>query len=198
MENKCPNGYITRDAYVRKTSSGKMIKVKESCIKAQSESGKKSKSSNERKLKKQSREHKLARQIHGVPKCKAGESFREGYVRNGLVVPPTCVKNRKTSRKTSKKTSRKASIKRSSSKQKIVLEHGTLGNFGYHDVKNLTKIQRHKALKNAVEHLKPLTIARKLNIVATLQRNVDEEAAGIFKEDYDWFVNQPEYINRSK
>jgi hypothetical protein len=73
------------------------------------------------------------------------------------------------------------------------LEKGTLGQFGYHDVKKMSKQERRNSLKRATKEIKPLSVRRKLIAVSTLQKNVDPKMSKIFREDADWVKNTKEY-----
>jgi hypothetical protein len=218
----CPSGKIRRNSYTRKTSSGKTIRVKSNCIKAQSQSGKKRSDIDRKIMSRQSKEHKIARQKFGTPRCKKGEVIREGFFRRnsrnsrnssrrssrrnsrnssrrnsrnssrrnsrnssrrnsrnssrrGSWVAPTCIKARGQSRQTGKK-----------GKKLFRLESGTLGEFGYSDIKNMSKKERRASLNRALESLKPLTVQRKLNAVSILQRNTNPKLSEIMREDMEW------------
>lgn len=180
-QSKCKKGYILRKGYTRKTKSGKSIRVKSNCIKATSMSGKKSSDKVKKQLTKLSRQHQKAREKFGTPKCKKGEILREGYRKKSYVntsgktikgswVRPRCIKSI---------TGRKHG------KQITILEKGTLGRFGYHDVRNKTVDERHQALHNALDSGVPhLPIMRKLNILSVLFKNKDQNLHSIYKHDF--------------
>ena len=69
------------------------------------------------------------------------------------------------------------------------LEKGTLSKFGY-SMKN-TQESRHKSLKKAIKHIKPLSIYRRLIALYVLNKNKYPENAKIFKNDAEWIkINQ--------
>jgi hypothetical protein len=184
----CPNGTIKRNSYTRKLSSGKKIKVAENCIKAMSQSGKKRMDLDKKIMSREKREHTIARKKFGTPKCKKGEIIKEGYHKKksskakGSWVAPTCVKAKGLSKKRGSK-----------GKKLFRLEKGTLSQFGYSNVKKMSKQERRQSLKRAVSKIKPLSVRRKLIAVSTLQKNVDPKMAKIFKEDAEWVKNTKEY-----
>ena len=92
-------------------------------------------------------------------------------------------------RKTSKKSSKK--------KQLFVLEKGTFGKYGYHDVAHMTRQERHKALHKALKDIPPLTVYRKLNAVYLVNRNTNPNISATFKKDSEWVKKQTEYIERN-
>lgn len=197
MSTKCPKGKIYRKGYSRKLSSGKYIKIKPNCIVAQSQSNKKMVDVNKKIMASKKKSHKIARQLLKVPKCfsKKGEILREGYIRNSYkrsnskkiinatVVPPTCIQSR---------------TGRSKGKQLFVLEPNVLHKYGYYDVINLSKNQRHTALHKALLKIKPLSLARRLNGLYLLNRNTNTKVSKIFKEDEKWLKTTDKYINRTK
>ncbi len=170
----CPKGKIKRVSYTKKTSTGKKIKINEKCIKAMSQSGKKRSDIDKKIMSKEKREHSIARQKFGTPKCKKGEIVKEGYYGKSWVAP-TCIKARGNSKK------------RGSKGNKLFrLEKGTLSKYGYHDVKNLSKKERRLSLKNAINDMKPLSVRRKLIAISILQKNTNPAMSKIFKEDAEW------------
>jgi len=185
-QSKCEKGYILRKGYSRKTKSGKTIKVKSNCIKATSMSGTKSSDKIKRQLSKLSRQHKKAREMFGTPKCKKGQIIREGYYKKSYVnksgtkikgswVKPRCIRSI-----TGKKHS----------KQITLLEKGTLGKYGYHDVRHKSVDQRRKALQSALKNGVPhLPIMRKLNILSVLFKNKDPSLHSMYKEDFSYVQN---------
>lgn len=193
---KCPKGKIKRNSYVRKTSSGKKIIVNENCIKAMSQSGKKRSDIDKKIMSKKKREHTLTREKFGTPKCNPGEIIKEGYHKKassksktskGTWVAPTCIKAKGSSKKRGSK-----------GKKLFRLEQGTLSQFGYHDIKKLSKKDRRNALNRAINEIKPLSVRRKLIAVSTLQKNTDKKLSKIFKEDAEWVKNTSQYKKASK
>jgi hypothetical protein len=197
----CPQGEISRSAYTRKTSSGKKIRVKEKCIKAQSQSGKKRSTRDKKIMAREKREHTISRQKFGTPKCKKGEIIKEGYHQksyrrkttgkrkgstvHGVWVAPTCVKAKGRAKSTGSK-----------GKKLFRLESGTLGKYGYTNVKKLSRPKRHSALKSALTDMNPLSVFRKVNALAILNKNQDPQMARIAEDDKKWIQRTSEYKNR--
>ena len=125
------------------------------------------------------KEHAEARKRFGTPKCKPGYVIREGFNRNGTWVAPTCIKAKGLSKKTGVK-----------GKKLFRLNSGTLGQFGYENIKNMSQKKRRSSLKKAMQHIKPLSVQRKLNAVAILQKNTNPEVAEILRDDVEWVRSQ--------
>ena len=70
------------------------------------------------------------------------------------------------------------------------MDSGTLGQFGYKNIKNLSKKKRRSSLKKALQHIKPLSVQRKLNAVAILQKNTNPDVADILQQDIEWVKEQ--------
>ena len=195
----CSKGKILRKSYTRNstktnstktnsTKTNKIIKVKSGCIKAQSNSGLKTTDINKKILSKKNAIHKLARKKYGTPKCSKGQIIREGYKRtsksnNTIFIPPVCIKS-----KTGKSTK---------SKPLFIIEKGLLDKYGYYNVMTMTEKERHKSLIMALKDIKPLSLSRRLNALATLNKNVNIILSKIFKQDSEWIKTRPEYINRN-
>ena len=182
----CPKGKILRKGYIKKTKTGSK-KIKANCIKSTSASGLKRSSIDKKIMKQKSKTHSQIREKYGTPKCKKGEIIREGYKRKTgskkTVVKPVCIK------KTGKKGSK--------GKQLFRMEKGTLGQFGYENVKNLTVSQRHTALSRAVKNMNPLSVFRKLKAIRLVNGNKDPALAEIFNKDASWVKTTDEYQHRS-
>jgi hypothetical protein len=184
---ECSRGKIKRSSYIRKLSSGKKIRVNEKCIRAMSQSGKKRIDLDKKIMSREKREHTIARKKFGTPKCKKGEIVKEGYHKKkssrskGAWVAPTCIKAKGLSKKRSSNKKGKKLFR---------LEKGTLSQFGYSDIKKLSKKERRQSLKRAIGEIKPLSVRRKLIAVSTLQKNVDPKIAKIFREDAEWVKNR--------
>ena len=140
--------------------------------------------------------HKRIRQEMGSPRCSKGEILREGYQRRSsnkksgssiksVIVAPTCIPARGLSKKRGSK-----------GKQLFVLEKGTLGKYGYHDIEHMTQKERHIALHRALKDMSPLSVYRKLNAVYLVNRNTNPNISTTFKKDSEWVKKQPEYIGR--
>ena len=193
MSVKCPDGYIRRKSYKRKTSSGRIIKVVSNCIKAISQSGKKRTDIDKVIMGRRKIMHCIARTKFPTPKCSSGEILREGYKRksykkqNGKTVSskwisPSCIKSR---------------TGRPHGKQLFVLDNDGLGKYGYFNLKNLSKDDRKEALNKALKDgFKPVPLLRRLVAIATLNKNLNPNLHDIIMEDVDWLRTTPEYKNR--
>lgn len=164
----CRRGRILRKGYV----SGKGTRVSASCIRATSQSGRKTTSSFRASQRSASSMHQAARKKFGVPKCSKGQVIREGFKRtSGTWVSPTCITTGNAVK----------------GKKLFDLEKGDLTRYGYKDVKHLTVAERHAALKEAVAHgAKTLPLSRKLNALYVLNEHKHPELAKRFKDDSDW------------
>jgi hypothetical protein len=140
--------------------------------------------------------HKRIRQEMGTPHCGKGEIIREGYRRRSYSrksgssvksarVAPGCIQARGLSKKRGSK-----------GKQLFILEKGTLGKYGYHDVEHMSQKERHDALHRALKDMSPLSVYRKLNAVYLVNRNTNPNISATFKTDSEWVKKQPEYIGR--
>jgi hypothetical protein len=71
---------------------------------------------------------------------------------------------------------------------RIPLRKGTLGKFGYTDVKEKSFLARKRALMRAIRYggETPLAVFRRLNVLMILNKNKDPVAYRIFKRDRDW------------
>lgn len=103
------------------------------------------------------------------------EIVREGYVRkDGVVVPPTLIEDRGLPGKGPKLIPK--------------LRKGTLRRHGY-STKD-SQHERHEALRKAVAAEGPTVVIRKLNVVATLNKNTNPEMSKHLKKDSDWVKSQ--------
>lgn len=190
---ECPKGKIKRKSYKRQSSSGKKTHVKAKCIAAISQSGQKRTDLDKKLMSREKREHTIARKKFGTPKCPKGYIIKEGYHKKasskskGVWVAPTCIKARGLSKKRGSK-----------GKKLFRLEKGTLGQYGYKDIKRMTKKKRRSSLKRAVKNMKPLSVRRKLIALGTLNKNTNPDLSRTFREDADWVKETPEYKNRNE
>ena len=83
-----------------------------------------------------------------------------------------------------------------SSKKLFTLEKDILKPFGYIKIESMSKISRQKALKKAIKIIKPLSVFRRLNAIAILNKNKNEKLYKILQEDAKWIKTQPEYISK--
>lgn len=194
---RCSKGQIIRKGY--KTKTGK--NVKSSCIKAQSATGKKTskilKKYTEKKESKQ-KQSRLKFPKEAKMKCKSGEIKREGYY----------TKSHTSHSKSGKKINLKGHwvapgcissvMGRSTKGPKLItlMEKDVLKPFGYKDIDTMSKSSRQKALKKAIQAIKPLSIYRRIIAIATLNKNKDAKLYKILKEDAEWIKTQPEYIKQ--
>ena len=66
------------------------------------------------------------------------------------------------------------------------LREGELSQFGYAGVAKLSVVQRHVALKKAVDKFGALSVFRKLNAVAVYTKHTSPHVSRIFKSDMAW------------
>ena len=66
------------------------------------------------------------------------------------------------------------------------LHSGDLTKFGYENVANKTKDERHKALKKAVDEYGALDVMRKLVAVSTYSKHTAPPSSKVFKTDATW------------
>ena len=193
---KCSKGQIMRDGYTKKSG----IKVKKSCIKALSASGKKTSIELKKYIEKKESKQKLARQKfpeEASKTCKSGQIKREGYY----------TKSHSSHTKTGKKINVKgywvapgcieSQLKRSSKGKKLItiMEKDVLKPFGYTKIESLSVLERKKALKKAIQKIKPLSIYRRIIAIATLNENKNKKLFDILRADAEWIKTQPEYIS---
>ena len=105
-----------------------------------------------------------------------GKIVRSGYAykkKDGtvVVVPPKVITDRG---------------KQGKGRKLFTLKRGALSKYGYKDVKTMTSAKRHSALKKAARSIKPLSLFRKLNAVALLNKNTNPKVSRIFKSDAAW------------
>lgn len=180
---ECSKDKILRKSYSKKVGS-KLIKVKANCIKSTSQSGNKRSTIDKKIIKQKQKIAKIARKKFGTPKCKDGEVIKEGYQikKTSKWVKPTCIKSVSGSGK--------------KSEQLFVLEKDDLKPFGYENVEQLTKTQRHRALIKALSKIKPLSLMRKLVALSVLNKNRNPELSKIFADDSDFIKTTEQYANR--
>jgi len=62
-----------------------------------------------------------------------------------------------------------------------------LSKYGYHDIKNKSKLSRHRALSKAIKGgERPLRIFRKLTRLSSLFKYKDPKLSNKFKNDRNW------------
>lgn len=190
MSPTCKNEEIWRVAYSKtsgKSGSKKHVSVKGKCIKATSQTGKKTSLETKRHLSKRKKIHEIAREKFGTPECAKGEVIREGYNRktmagNEIWVQPTCIKD-------VGKTGKQESI--------FYIKPGRLSKYGYENISEKSELARHRALKDAMRSgEKPLSLSRRLNALATLTKNTNTTLSHAFKADSDWIKTTKEYSEK--
>ena len=134
-------------------------------------------------------------------KCPRGQILRKGYtrkIRNKIHIKPGCIesqsaiglkrseKNKPILKKMRERCTKRNKKYNTSHKCNVIfhLEKGTLSKFGYAMKKS--EESRHKALKKAIQSVKPLSIYRRLNALYVLNKNKHPENAKIFKDDAEW------------
>ena len=71
-----------------------------------------------------------------------------------------------------------------------------LSNSGYFDIKNMSTLQRHNALKKAINHLGHVYVIRALVARSNLLSRTNPSVSKLMKDDQEWTSNQ--YINYKK
>lgn len=69
---------------------------------------------------------------------------------------------------------------------RIPLTRGSLGAYGYTNVKETVAVKRRAALRRAVVAEGPLPVFRKLNALSVLNKNRSPPTSAIFEADRDW------------
>jgi len=75
---------------------------------------------------------------------------------------------------------------RSQSPVRIPLTKGSLGEYGYAHITEMSPAARHRALAAAIYDENPLSVFRKLNALFVMNRNRHPETAAVFEADRDW------------
>lgn len=65
-----------------------------------------------------------------------------------------------------------------------------LGRYGYYDVKNMSALARHRALSAAIRAKGSLEVIRRLNALATLQKNTHPTLSKKIRADQRWASKQ--------
>jgi hypothetical protein len=202
---KCSKGQIRRNSYTRRTSSGKKVHVKRSCIKATGAKGVRSSSRTRRVVSSMLRRQKRASQLtKGIKECPKGYVLRAAYMRKSAdrksflrksgvrvkgshmkrtVVPSQCIKARGHDEQV-------GLYDKEGKRIYVVLEKGSLGKHGYKDVATLSENQRHIALDKAIAELNGnwLSVFRKINYLAVLNKYNPSM--------YKLYVSDRDYIKR--
>lgn len=117
-----------------------------------------------------------------MPTCKRGEILRKGYKRRGY----TRANGTKVKATTVKAGCIKDRGKKGKGPKLITdLKKGTLTQYGYSSKYRLVG-ERRPALKKAIKNLGALRVQRKLNAVATLNKNTNPTKSKRMKADANW------------
>lgn len=200
----CPSGTIRRRGYISHRN-GKKVRIQPTCVRHRDAESWIDKE--EKKFIEREKIHRRMEKKYGSKKCPVGKIERAGYTRksyrrkgytkrNGTYVAPTsvhasevrpgCIIDRgRPGKGTLVFTPGKPF------KIPVVLERGVLEKYGYGNIKHLSENQRHRALANAVKHMKdPLRIFRRLILLSTYDKNTDPDASNIFHNDAYWLREQ--------
>jgi hypothetical protein len=185
----CPNGYTYRQGYTKQD-----IEFSSKCVP-------RTRTEIDREFfETRAALHRQAREIFkkDMPKkCSKGKILREGYYRNpytkssgtqvkGAWVKPVCVPSINAN-----------SIEDKQKRQLFRIEPHVLSKYGYHNILNLTERQRHNALMKALkDNIKPVSLLRRVNALAILQKNTNPELSNILREDIDYIRSTKIYQNR--
>lgn len=122
-----------------------------------------------------------------VSKCSVGEILRKAYTRkDGTRVKSTCIKD--------------VGKKGKSSKVLPTPVKGSLGQYGYKNVKNTPVKTRHDALEKGVKDVGYATIIRRVNLIANYNKNTNPAVYDILRKDIGWMQKKlgPEYAKSYK
>lgn len=199
----CGKNEIVRKSYITK----KGTKVKENCI-PNPGYGEGKRSDWVRKLKsKMSRRRKLLKKKYpdqqSIPICKKGYILREAYGRK--YTSQTLKKGfRKGSKTIKPKKKNLTFVKAACIKDRGLpgkwsdthsevgigpLKKGTLGQYGYSKVLELSLKKRQNSLKKAIKNMNALVVWRKLNAIYVYNKNTNPKLSQKFKKDRDWIKN---------
>lgn len=203
---KCSKGQIRRSPYVRKSRSGNLTYVKSSCIKATGAYGDKSGKRTSAIIRSMLRRQAVAqKRTSGKVECPKGYILRAPYMRSssrrkpyirstgtlvksaevkGAIIPAKCIKSRGRDEKVGLYDSKGQRVY-------IILEKGSLGKHGYHNVAKLSPTQRHIALDKAIAELGGnwLSVFRKINYLAVLNK-YKPEMYKLYVSDRDYIKNK--------
>ena len=101
-----------------------------------------------------------------------GKAYRIHPARSSVYVKPSCIKDRGLAGKLAP------------GEGFGYLHKGELKRHGY--VYDVDRQERHTALKRAVKEFGPLSVYRKLDVVAKLSKRTVPDAAHVFKADREW------------
>lgn len=114
--------------------------------------------------------------LPGQGPCTSGQILRKGYkTKKGVKVSPSCVKDQGAPGK--------------GKKLFPAPQKGKLSKYGYHNIKNLSESERHKAISKAVKDHNPTTIVRDLNAIATLNKRTNPVVSEKMRSDAKWASN---------
>lgn len=191
----CSKGQKMRQGYT--TSASK--KVDRGCVVSQSSIGRKS-SDNLKKYvlarEKLQKEAKKRFSKEASKKCPPGYIMREGYKRESYKSHSKKGDFIKVKSSWTKPQCVKSQTGKSEKGEKIIviMEKDVLGKYGYDRIKSLSPNERRRALRKALNEIKPLSVYRRLVALSTLNKGKDKTLSKILKEDAEWIKLQSEYI----
>jgi hypothetical protein len=191
----CPKGKIMRHGYI--TNTGKI--VNNSCITAQSSTGRKSSDDLKKYImsrEKMQREAKKRFSKEISKKCPKGYIMREGYKKESYKSHSKNGDSIKVKSSWTKPQCIKSQTGKSEKSNKliVIMEKDVLGKYGYKHIKSSSPSERRNALRKALRDIKPLSIYRRLVALSTLNKGKDIMLSKILKEDSEWIKTQSLYI----
>ena len=202
-ENKgCPPGFHKRASYTSK----KGHHVSPRCVKSTSPYSESSKNFTRRMLaRRESRLKAVGKPATSRKGCPPGQVERQGYVRR---FAPNIIQKGYTVKKSSGKAYRIHPVKSSVYvRPGCIKDRGLAGKlapgegFGFLHKGELkkhgygyeqTKEERHSALRRAVKEFGPISVFRKVDVVAKLSKRTVPEASKVFKADREWIRREYE------
>jgi hypothetical protein len=120
--------------------------------------------------------------------CPKGTILRVGYTtKKGRTVRQNCIKS--TSPYEGKRADWEKAQRRTrriSRNNAIILRQGTLGKYGYKNLKSISTNERHRALSKAIKKLGPLSVMRKINILMVFTKNRQPRLSSMYERDKKW------------
>jgi len=132
--------------------------------------------------------------------CGSNQILRKGYTRSdGTRVKAVCVPDKGSKPRPRLLESLRDSSKGKGSKTLPKPTPGSLGKYGYHDIKHTLAGDRRKALTKAVKTEGYAPIVRRLNLIANYTKVSDSTSHKIYRSDIAWIQkNLWEYSKGSK
>jgi len=180
MREPCNENEIIRKSYTRKGS-----RVPATCIRKVTPYPKKYSNFQTMVLK------RMTQRLRGIgkskrgntKKCRSGKILRKAYVRFS---------------KKGKRSLVKGSCITKKGKPQIILRKigplrkGDLSQFGYVKIMDLTKEERHTALRKAIAKYGTLSIWKKINVLYVYNKNTNPELSSLYNEDRNWIKDNYE------